>query len=319
MATNVASNTAPKVEIRAMPETVIVAKSIRLRIVVRAVFAVVLAFSVLMPWVYAAGTPTIEQLKKDIQFVDRLVNESEAAKKIASGSNEDAKTQQQHANEFLQQAREAVQAGDAAAAMKALGQAKLTMFTAMRDVGGEVKAQKQSEDFQRRLQSTESLLQAQKNYAKENHLNGDAMKTAQFVQDAIAQARQDFARGDHAHAGEVLDNAYLTIKLSLTTLRSGQTIVRTLSFANKEEEYHYELDRNDTHKMLVNVVLKEKLDANPGLAKLVGFNMKAAEDLRNKAMKQAEQGDYGSAVETLEQSTAQIVRAIRAAGIYIPG
>jgi len=251
--------------------------------------------------------------------VDRLVNESEAAKKIASGSNEDAKTQQQHANEFLQQAREAVQAGDAAAAMKALGQAKLTMFTAMRDVGGEVKAQKQSEDFQRRLQSTESLLQAQKNYAKENHLNGDAMKTAQFVQDAIAQARQDFARGDHAHASEVLDNAYLTIKLSLTTLRSGQTIVRTLSFANKEEEYHYELDRNDTHKMLVNVVLKEKLDANPGLAKLVGFNMKAAEDLRNKAMKQAEQGDFESAVETLEQSTAQIVRAIRAAGIYIPG
>jgi len=268
---------------------------------------------------YAAGTPTIDQLNKDIQFVDRLVNQSEAAKKIASGSSQEAKSLQQHANELLQQARVAVQAGDTAAAMKALGQAKLTMFSAMRDVGGEVKAQKQKDDFQRRLQSTEALLQAQKNYSKENHLNGEAVKTAQFVEDAVTKAREEFASGQHDHAQEILDNAYLTIKMSLTTLRSGQTIVRTLSFANKEEEYRYELDRNDTHKMLVNVVLKEKLEANPGLAKLVDINMKAADDLRNKAMKQAEQGDYKSAVETLEQSTSQIVRAIRAAGIYIPG
>jgi tetratricopeptide (TPR) repeat protein len=277
-----------------------------------------------MPLATAAGTPTVEQLNKDIRFVDRLVNESAAAKQIAASSNQDAKSQQRHANELLQQARQAVKAGDAAGAVKALGQAKLTMFTAMRDVGGKVKAEKQNDDFQRRLQSTESLLQAQKNYIQENkeqgkHLNGEAVKTAKFVEDAIDKARQEFARGEHENAQEVLENAYLTIKLSLTTLRTGQTIVRTLSFANKEEEYRYELDRNDTHKMLVNVVLNEKLAANPALAKLVDINMKAAQDLRNKAVTQAEHGDFKSAVETLEQSTRQIVRAIRAAGIYIPG
>jgi HEPN domain-containing protein len=145
------------------------------------------------------------------------------------------------------------------------------------------------------------------------------VKTAQFVTETLAKARQEFDRGERDSARQMVDDAYLSIKLSLTRLRSGQTIVSALHFANKQEEYEYELDRNDTHKMLVQVVLKEKLDANPGLAKLVDMNMKIAAGLRDKAHQQAEQGDYDAAVQTMEQSTGQIIRAIRAAGIYIPG
>ena len=274
---------------------------------------------VLATAVLAAASPNAAQLEKDIQFVQRMVNESEAAKKIAADSNEEAKNLQQQANDLLQQAEQALKGGDAVKASQLLGQAKLTMFQAMRSVGGEVKSQKQQDDFQNRLQSTESLLQAHHNYAKENHLNGDAVKTAQFVEQTLTTARRLFAQGEREKASQLVDDAYLSIKMSLTRLRSGQTVVRALNFANKEEEYHYELDRNDTHKMLVQVVLKEKLAANPGLAKLVDMNMKIAEDLRGKAAQQAGQGDFDTAVQTMEQSTAQIIRAIRAAGIYIPG
>jgi cellobiose-specific phosphotransferase system component IIA len=55
------------------------------------------------------------------------------------------------------------------------------------------------------------------------------------------------------------------------------------------------------------------------LARLVDMNMKIADDLRSQALDQAEQGDFDAAVKTLENSTGQIIRAIRAAGIYIPG
>jgi hypothetical protein len=268
---------------------------------------------------HLAAADSTEQLEKDIQFVHRMVNESEGAKKIAADSNAEAKKLQQQANALLQQAQIALQAGDTAKVKQLLGQAKLTMFQAMRSVGGEVKQKKQQEDFQRRWDSADSLLQAHNRYAKENHLNGDAVKTAQHVEETLAKARQEFDRGERDAAMQMVEDAYLSIKLSLTRLRTGQTVVSALHFANKEEEYHYELDRNDTHKMLVNVVLKEKLDANPGLARLVDMNMKAAEDLREKALEQAKQGDFDAAVETLENSTKQIIRAIRAAGIYIPG
>lgn len=281
------------------------------------VFLAGLAMLQATAWAMAASSP--EQLEKDIQFVHRMVNQSEAAKKIAADSNEQAKVLQQQANDFLQQAQNALKAGDTAKVSQLLGQAKLTMFQAMRSVGGEVKAQKQQDDFQRRWESADSLLQAHNRYAEENKLNGDAVKTAQFVTETLAKARQEFDRGERDSARQMVDDAYLSIKLSLTRLRSGQTIVSALHFANKQEEYEYELDRNDTHKMLVQVVLKEKLDANPGLAKLVDMNMKIAAGLRDKAHQQAEQGDYDAAVQTMEQSTGQIIRAIRAAGIYIPG
>ncbi len=277
------------------------------------------AIAMLQVTICAMAAPSPEQLEKDIQFVHRMVNQSEAAKKIAADSNEQAKALQQQANDFLQQAQTALKAGDTAKVSQLLGQAKLTMFQAMRSVGGEVKAQKQEDDFQRRWESADALLQAHNRYAEENKLNGDAVKTAQFVSEALSKARQEFDRGERDSARQTVDDAYLSIKLSLTRLRSGQTVVSALNFANKEEEYKYELDRNDTHKMLVQVVLKEKLDANPGLAKLVDMNMKIAADLRDKAHKQAEQGDFDAAVQTMEQSTGQIIRAIRAAGIYIPG
>ena len=47
--------------------------------------------------------------------------------------------------------------------------------------------------------------------------------------------------------------------------------------------------------------------------------MDTADTLRNRAEQQAAAGEYREAVSTLEQSTREIVRAIRSAGVYIPG
>ena len=101
-------------------------------------------------------------------------------------------------------------------------------------------------------------------------------------------------------------------------MRDGKTLVRSLNFASKEEEYHYELDRNDTHKMLVKVLLKDKMK-DPKTAARVKENIDKADALRIEAEQLAISKNFTEAVQTLENSTKQIVRAIRAAGIYIPG
>lgn len=268
-----------------------------------------------------AATPEVEQFTQNIQFTERLVNESEAAKKIASSSDSAAKSLQAKARELLESAKQALQKGDHNAVLQALNQAKMTMFQAMRSgsVGAEVKSQKRDQDFKRRLESAESLLASQRKYAKENNLNGDASDTARHVEEALHKARKQFDQRLYDSANQLVDDAYLSIKLSLTKLRTGQTIVRSLHFATKEEEYKYELDRNNTHNMLVEIVLKEKLAANPRLSYIVDMNMKIARDLRVKAEQQANSGDFEAAIKTLEDSTAQIIRAIRSAGIYIPG
>jgi len=44
-----------------------------------------------------------------------------------------------------------------------------------------------------------------------------------------------------------------------------------------------------------------------------------AEALRKRAEKAAGKKDFDTAVKTLEESTREVTRAIRMAGIYIPG
>ena len=71
--------------------------------------------------------------------------------------------------------------------------------------------------------------------------------------------------------------------------------------------------------MLVSVLLKEKVSGSSSIDGMVGKYMDMASSLRKQAETQASKGDYEAAIQTLEDSTKEIVRAIRGAGIYIPG
>ena len=94
--------------------------------------------------------------------------------------------------------------------------------------------------------------------------------------------------------------------------------MRTLNFVSKEEEFHYEIDRNDTHKMLITVLLKEKLESK-ALKSMVNPFLDKADELRRAAESEARAGRFEDAVSTLEESTKNYIRAIRGAGVYIPG
>jgi hypothetical protein len=71
--------------------------------------------------------------------------------------------------------------------------------------------------------------------------------------------------------------------------------------------------------MLVDVLLQEKMKSNGSVQTMVTKFMDKADKLRAQADQQASAGEYETAITTLEQSTKEIVRAIRSAGIYIPG
>ena len=132
------------------------------------------------------------------------------------------------------------------------------------------------------------------------------------------EAERQRATGDPRAGRRTLDAAYDMTKRAIDELRSGDTLVRSLNFATKEEEYHYEVDRNDTHQMLVTVLLEDKR-GDPNRDKLIDGFVGKAKQLRAEAETQAGRGDFETAVTTLEASTKELVRAIRSAGVYIPG
>ena len=262
---------------------------------------------------------------QNISFVERLINESAAAKQIKSGDNEEAKAMHAKALTQLEAAKTAQAKGDAEAAAAALSEAKKAMFTAMRLIGGKVVKDKKRENYQHKRQSLEALLEAQQQVRKEKAEQGAdkamldaAEEVERHARKELAQAQQQFAAGALDAAMKLVNDAYLSIKLSITQMHNGDRLVRSLHFETKEDEYKYELDRNDTHKMLINTVLKEKHE-DPRLGKMMDIPLHKADQLRQQAEEKAGQGDYEGAIKLLEQSTQQVIRAIRLGGIFIPG
>jgi len=254
---------------------------------------------------------------QDIGFVEQLIHHSVAAKQIIDSDNTRAKALRNQAANFLKQAKTAQSAGDDTSAVDTLNKAKQAIFQAMRLSGEKVVKEKDEADYKRRRKSVIVLLDAQKRVRKEKGGVTGEEEVEKHVEKLLRQADGEFKNGHHEKALALAKAAYLTVKLSVTRMRDGDTLVRTLHFETKKDEYTYELERNRTHKILVNVVLKDKLSVS--MSRLMKIPMDRAEQLRHHAEKQAAGGHFEKAIEKLEESTQQIIRAIRMAGVFIPG
>ncbi len=246
----------------------------------------------------------------------KLIESSSGAQKVKTSGNEKALQLKKQARKLYKKAKKS---DDPDEVKKLLDDAAKKMFEAIRIVSSkEVSEKKKGKDYLRRLKSVESLLSAQQRVSDEKNQQDMKAQVKDQVETLLKQANSFRDKGEIAGAMVMLNKAYDAIKDSLESMRSGDTLVRTLNFATKEDEYHYELDRNDTHLMLVKVLMDEKKTQGSMVERISDF-LNEAKSLRAKAEKEAKTENYDRAIGILEKSTKQIVKAIRAAGVYIPG
>jgi hypothetical protein len=263
--------------------------------------------------------PDRDQLERKLASTSTLIESSSGAKQIESSGVPGALLQRARARDLHRQAGETLRAGQLEAAAKLLDDASRAMFEGVRlSAPEQISGPKQRADFDARMESTRALLEAQKRIATEKSAGAGAAELSRRVESLLAQASELARGGRLVDARSTLDQAYLAVKAGIGGLRGGETVVRSLNFANKEEEYRYEIDRNDTHRMLVQILLKDKRDG-AAVDTMVNQSLAASAALRTQAEEQASRSDHDSAVKTLEQSTRELVKAIRGAGVYIPG
>lgn len=257
-----------------------------------------------------------ESLSFNMESVGKLIETSSAARQIDSSKAPEAQDKRQKARELYKSAQAALAADDLPKAAQLLTDVRAMFFDAVRLAAPEeVTAKKLEGDYRARLDSVNALLGAYKRVANEK---GSAAKgvgeTVAQIEKGVAEGAGLAQTGRYKEARAALDRAYLVAKAGISGLRSGDTLVRSLNFSSKEEEYQYEIDRNNTHQMLIEVLLSEKRADSM----VQGFIAKA-KDLRTQAEAAANGRDYTTGVKLLEESTTELVRAIRGAGIYIPG
>jgi hypothetical protein len=261
-----------------------------------------------------------EQLERRLASVATLIEQSSAARQIEASGNAEALAARQAARALREQALAAHGQGRDAEASALLDQAARQLIVAARLAAPEqVTAAKQQRDFDNRMESVQALLTAQQRISAEKGLGAKGQADSRALEQKRQGAAALAAAGKLEQARSLLDEVYLTTKLSIEQMRNGDTLVRSLQFASKEEEWHYEVDRNDTHKMLIALLLAEKRAANASLDGMVQQYLDTAAGLREQADASARSKDFAGAIERLEQSTRELVRAIRSAGVYIPG
>lgn len=252
-----------------------------------------------------------------INDVDRLIEHSTGAARIHRSDNPVARKKHAQARTQLDDARKARDAGDRDGSVALLGQATRSMFEAVRLAGGEDSEHEGSAvSFEARARSIEALSDALSRIGKEKHGEGSAEALSGEVKSTLRRARTLHEQGDSRQAQVLIASAYDKAKRAIEELRGGETLVRTLNFATKEEEYHYELDRNDTHTMLLDVLARD--GARQSTAMTDRF-LEKARSLRTRAEQEAAGGRHEAAVRSLELSTKELIRALRSTGVYIPG
>ncbi|HEY0825541.1 MAG TPA: hypothetical protein VGD76_17265, partial [Ramlibacter sp.] len=207
-----------------------------------------------------------EQLERKLGSTSTLIESSSGARQIEASGAGEALARRARARELHGKASEALRAGDLDTASKLLDEASRAMFEGVRLAAPQQVADaKERSDYGARLESTRALVEAQKRIAAEKG-GPRAAEPARQAEALIAEGEKLAAAGRLPDARAKVDQAYLTVKAAIGTAREGDTLVRSLNFASKREEYDYEIDRNDTHAMLIKVLLADRKDAAPAMA-----------------------------------------------------
>ena len=267
----------------------------------------------------AQSAASKDAIASRLQNISKLLHESSGARQVINSSNSEAKQKHQQSLELYRQASEKFDKGANDDAAELLKQSTRLMFEAIKMAAPvSLTENKNIKNYAQRKQSVMALKDAFNRISDETNESDSKQKVNNQLDQLITRADELLGKGDSTEARSEINKAYHLLKVSIESIRSGQTLVRSLQFETKEEEFHYEIDRNDTHNMLIQLLVEGKEKSDYSKTQITKF-VAEAKVLRIQADAYAGDGAYEVAIGLLEQSTRQLVRAIRSAGIYIPG
>jgi hypothetical protein len=264
--------------------------------------------------VTASGT---EQKAK---FVGSLVTSSQPSKAIEASGNEQAKKALGIARGLVDQAKKDLADGKYEDADVKLNKAIEMVTAETRNVSeGDVKSGRAKDGYEKRLATVKAMMDAQTRVAKEKSITtGNATSKREIVTKYMEEAEALAKLGRYEQAIVILDKAYTSVTADVAQMRSGDKLVKELKFDTPQDEYIYEVDRNDSHVMLLKLQLSEK-PPMAGYAEQIEQLRREAEDVRKQAEEQGRVKNFSEAIKTMGDSTQRLIRALRMAGAYIPG
>jgi hypothetical protein len=133
----------------------------------------------------------------------------------------------------------------------------------------------------------------------------------------LVEADRRFAAAELRPARETLEHIYRDIVSLVSDFRRGHTIVVSRVFETPRDEFEYEQRRNLSYDLLVQIALAEHGGGQPGLADLAARLTAESEVLRDQAEHEGANGDFATAIGTMERATERLLVVLRATGLVM--
>lgn len=217
----------------------------------------------------------------------------------------------------LAKGAEALEKGDLAHAEQNLdsGMRQISTLALRQGARAEDPAVKKA-DFMARRRQIESFIRALEAGSDTTALSPWAGRLA-VARKALQHADGLYGQEKYAEANAQLISIYEDVVVIVSEARRNQSIIYRLNFDTPADEYAYELERNKSYEILVDIAIAEKQKSDKILRPYVQVLVGQSRELQEAARVHAANGDHVKAIRTLEDATSHLVQALRSASVMV--
>ena len=292
-------------------------------------FALVVALSVLAQSsqaqpAAARSTPPPAQvspqaLEQKMAMLDKVLNQSPVAARVLNSQNEQARRHFTSARELVTQARSLSTGGLLRGADALLNEAIWEISKAQQLVpdpgsqqAGERARFSQLEDSVAALQRTTAIALPTAGGRQGESPERVSARASVLVEQAVALARAD----RYIEANKQMDQALVLLLKDASARLTGHTIVYDRRFADRREEFAFEMERFGSFERLVPLAVLEFRPASEAQL-LINRYLALARELRDRGQGQLDR-DPIAAIKHVVDGTDSLRRALHAAGLVVP-
>lgn len=266
----------------------------------------------------AAPPVTTQLVEQKEALVNRLLEDSPAAQRIAASGNAQAQQFMSAGREHHRSALAALQAQDIRAADGRLNEALWSIGRARQLVPDSMyRVIEYRVRYAQLVASIESLQASYRGHLSHLGRAPDDDASWKTVAGLVEEAKSFRVSERLADANRLLLKAERSLLAAFGTVLGTNTLDYTMHFATAAEEFKFELDRYRSFGELVPLAIAELRPAGDAL-RLIDRYVESGRAARESAQQHAAQREYAAALKIIRGGTAQLERALTAAGLAAP-
>jgi len=260
-------------------------------------------------------TDRFNALYNKVKLLGWLVNDSPVSKRIENSDDTQAKQQLIRSQEMWQQAVEHSEKSEFELAEVHISEGLKLMTSLSRMVKDEDRVKQARIDLYKQVKEhVDMFVTVFDRIAQEkDEQNVREMLDRKELNAVMSEANSAFEDGELVLANHLLRQAADMVDNALSDARHEDVLLHELSFENLEEEYAYEVSRNESYVMLIDIMQK-KSTTSQASASYVQNMIDANEKLRQQADELFSNGKLEQGITILEKGTDKLSRALRISG-----